>query len=432
MGRKLCCLALVAGMVAGRGGLRNGMSPGPQLPGGWRSWWSETSPSPGPLYLTHWGNTIPNMVKKNCDVKKPRRQTVRPLGSKPAGEPGRRRGYIHICMPEQSIGCEAEYKAGLQMQSQNKTGGDIMQPHLACGIDVSSRKLEVCVLPLEGKPLRYVVQNTVEGISRLISWLRGMGVKRVVMEATGGYEREARVRFRRAGFEVYVANPRQVRDYARGIGRRAKTDKIDAEVIARFASVVGQRDDREPTEVERQVQELHKRLCQLKEMYQSERNRRRFAGGLVQESIDRHLGQLRGEIERVERELRALVEGDDEMRGKVGMLTRHKGVGFLTAVGLMATLPELGKVSRKEIAALAGVAPFTRESGRWKGRSFISGGRRWARRYLYMAALVASRYNERLREFYERLIARGKAKKLALVAVMRKLLVYCNATLRYA
>ena len=304
---------------------------------------------------------------------------------------------------------------------------------LACGIDISSETLEVCILQVEGDPIRYTARNTVHGIRRLIPWLKTQGVQRIVMEGTGGYELEARGQFQKAGFQVSVGNPRRIRAYAKGLGKQAKTDRIDAEMIARYARAVDQKKDGEPSQGELEIQDLSKRLRQLKEMCQGERNRRRFARKSVQESIDRQLRHLGKEIERVEKKIRSLVESDEAMARKVELLTtQHKGVGFLTAVGLLTTLPELGKVNRREIAALAGVAPYTRESGKWKGKSFISGGRIWARRYLYMAALVATRYNERLREFYERLLANGKAKKLALTAVMRKLIVYCNATLRDA
>ena len=134
----------------------------------------------------------------------------------------------------------------------------------------------------------------------------------------------------------------------------------------------------------------------------------------------------------MEKRTQSLVESDDTMRKKVGLLAQRKGMGFVTATGLLAGFPELGTVNRKEIAALAGVAPYTRDSGRWKGKTFVSGGRKWARRYLYMSALVSSRHNERLSEFYNRLLSNGKTKKQALTAVMRKLIIYCNATLRDA
>ena len=308
----------------------------------------------------------------------------------------------------------------------------MQHPTHTCGIDVSSKALEVCILQPEGDPIRYTAQNTVHGIRRLIPWLKAQGVQRVVMEATGGYELEARDRLRKVGFQVSVGNPARIRSYARGVGTPAKTDRIDAEMIARFACAVSQRNDGGASEKEVELKELGKRLRQLKEMHQGEKNRRRFAGRSVRESIDRQLRHLGKEIERVEKRIRALVESEETMMKKVELLTQHKGVGFLTAVGLLTTLPELGKVNRKEIAALAGVAPYTRESGKWKGKSFVSGGREWARRYLYMAALVASRHNEDLREFYERLLDKGKPKKLALTAVMRKLIVHCNATLKYA
>lgn len=309
----------------------------------------------------------------------------------------------------------------------------MQQQTFSCGIDVSSRMLEVCVVNAEDQLIRHTAKNTPEGIQGLIQWLRAHGVEQVVMEASGGYEWEARKRLTAAGIRARVVNPNRVRNFARGLGKQAKTDRIDAEVIGRFAAVaVPPLATVEHSQVEMTLQELHTRLCQLKQMRTQEYNRLRLAQGYVKKSVQRQLRSLNQEVDRIKRRIQSLIESDAALTEKVNLLTQHPGVGLITAAGLLATLPELGKVNRKQIAALAGLAPFTRESGQWKGKSYISGGRARARTTLYMAALVATQYNQPLRAFYQRLIGAGKAKKLALTAVMRKLLVICNATLQNA
>lgn len=217
------------------------------------------------------------------------------------------------------------------------------------------------------------------------------------------------------------------------MGQKAKTDPINAEVVARFASVVPRpMAEMSGSKVEAHLEALHTRLGQLKAMRTQEQNRLRLTQVYIRESIQRQIQSLHREISLIERRLQSLVEKDVLLGKKVELLTQHKGVGFLTAIGLLASLPELGKVNRKQIAALAGLAPFVRESGKWKGKSYTSGGRPRARRGLYMAALVATRYNRTLSNCYHRLLDSGKPKKVALTAVMRKLLVICNATLQSA
>ncbi len=302
---------------------------------------------------------------------------------------------------------------------------------VACGIDVSSTELAVCVLPARGHPQRQVVPNTAEGLAQLLPWLRAAGVHTIVLEASGGYEQRTRDAFGSARLAVRVVNPAQVRHFAKGLGQRAKTDAIDAEMIARFARTVRPIPGVQRSAAEHAVAALEKRRQQLKAMRLQEKNRRRLAPDVVRESIDRQLAAIEKELVWLDAQLEAVLTRDPQLLRKVELLCQHKGVGRLTAIGLLATLPELGRVNRKQIAALAGLAPFAKESGAWRGKSYITGGRLQARHCLYMAALVATQYNPPLRAFYQRLLAAGKAKKVALTAVMRKLLVICNATLKY-
>jgi transposase len=302
-----------------------------------------------------------------------------------------------------------------------------------CGVDVSSDELEACIIGKDNKAhlLQDKFRNSKRGIKGLLFWLKHHRVELVVMEASGGYEQNLKEGLRGSGIKSRVVNPAQVRHFARGIGKRAKTDRIDAQVIARFGQVVKLDESQELSHVELELKELIKRREELKEMSVAEKNRLRLAQGVKRRSIKRVIKVLEKEIELIDAKLKELSQKDKRIKHKIQLLKKHKGVGFTTAVGLIALLPELGKINRKQVGALAGVSPFNRESGKWKGKSFITGGRARVRKILYMSALVAIRFNKRLKELYQRLLASGKAKKVALVAVMRKLVVICNATLKY-
>ena len=305
---------------------------------------------------------------------------------------------------------------------------------IICGIDVSLDELEACIISSndDTNSLRRMFRNTKRGIKELLGWLTGHKVELVVMEASGGYERILRNMLRGSGLRARVVNPAWVRHFAWGIGKRAKTDRIDAGVIAKFGRVVKLDETEDVSEVELELKELIRRREELKGMLVAESNRLHLADGVKAKSIKRIIKALEKELKLLDEKIKELVQTDGEVMRKIELLSAHKGVGFITAVGLVALLPELGKISRKGIAALAGVSPFNRESGKWKGKSFIAGGRAQVRKVLYMAALVATRFNQKLKKFYRRLLDSGKAKKVALVAVMRKLVVICNATLKYA
>jgi transposase len=296
------------------------------------------------------------------------------------------------------------------------------------GIDVSKERLDVCSLPDGGT---FSVANDRAGIDELIArLLKGVRPELVVLEATGEYERPAAVAVAAAGIAVAVVNPRQARDFAKAAGRLAKTDRIDAQVLARFAGAVGPRPSVLPDEEARVLQDILLRRRQLLEMMVAEKNRLQMASEAVARRIAAHVRWLEKELCRVDRELGEAVRESETWRANEELLRSVPGVGPVLARTLLAELPELGTLPRRRLCALVGVAPFNRDSGTFRGKRQVWGGRAPVRAALYMGALVATRHNPLIREFYERLLAAGKPKKVALVACMRKLLSILNAVMR--
>jgi transposase len=296
------------------------------------------------------------------------------------------------------------------------------------GIDVSKERLDVCSLPDGGT---FSVANDRAGIDELLArLLEGVRPELVVLEATGKYERPAAVAVAAAGIAVAVVNPRQARDFAKAAGRLAKTDRIDAEVLARFAGAVGPRPSVLPDEEARVLQDILLRRRQLLEMMVAEKNRLQMASEAVARRIAAHVRWLEKELSRVDRELDEAVRESETWRANEELLRSVPGVGPVLARTLLAELPELGTLPRRRLCALVGVAPFNRDSGTFRGKRQVWGGRAPVRAALYMGALVATRHNPLIREFYERLLAAGKPKKVALVACMRKLLSILNAVMR--
>lgn len=291
------------------------------------------------------------------------------------------------------------------------------------GIDVSKDQLDVS----DGAG-RWVVPNDPAGIAALLDDLKRPTPKLVVLEATGGYESAVAGALAAAGHAVAVVNPRQVRHFAQATGELAKTDRIDAGLLAQFA----ERIQPEPRPLSDALQEqlcaLVARRRQLIEMRIAETNRLRHTPrGPVEKSLQSHVRWLERQIGRVDTDLDELVRKSPLWREKEDLLRGIPGIGPTTARTLLAELPELGRLDHKEIAALAGVAPFNRDSGQLRGRRCIWGGRATVRRALYMATVSATRHNPVIGAFYRRLRARGKPPKVALVAAMRKLLVITNA-----
>ena len=298
----------------------------------------------------------------------------------------------------------------------------------AVGIDVAKDRLDVHVLP-EG--IAFAVARDGKGLAALIERLAPLGPDLVVVEATGGFETVVAAALAGAGLPLVVVNPAQVRHYAQAIGKRAKTDPIDAALIARFAHDTKPEVRPLPDAATQLLADLVARRRQIIEMIVAEKNReRRTAVKRIRKSIARLIGALEKELAEIDAEIDTGVRGSPAWREKEDLLASVPGVGPVTARSLIAELPELGSLDNKQIASLAGLAPYTRQSGQWKGKSMIGGGRKSVRSALFLAALVASRHNPVLKAFRERLVAAGKPKMVAAIAVARKLLTILNAILR--
>ena len=299
------------------------------------------------------------------------------------------------------------------------------------GIDVAKAELVVSALPTME---RFTVANDERGVRTLVERLRSIAPQLIVLEATGGYELLAVAALSAAVLPVIVVNPRQVRDFAKATGQLAKTDRIDADILARFANVVRPA-VRPIADVDAQeLDALLARRRQLLEMLQAERNRvgQVFGKGkrLVRKSLKTHITFLERELRMTDTDLGEMVKNSPVWRERDELVQSVPGVGPVLSRTLLADLPELGRLSRREIAKLVGIAPLSRDSGTMRGRRFVQGGRATVRAVLYMAALVATKRNAVIRAFYQRLVAAGKPKKLALVACMRKLLTILNTMVR--
>ena len=296
------------------------------------------------------------------------------------------------------------------------------------GIDVSKDRLDVHILP-SGEV--FAVSRDGEGLSELVARLAALRPALVAVEATGGFESTTAAAVAGAGLPLVVVNPAQVRAFAQALGRRAKTDPIDAQVIARFAQAVKPEVRALPDDAERLLADLVARRRQIVQMIGAEKQReKRLAQPRVKRSIARLVLALQKELTDLDGQIDDEVRGTPAWREKEDLLRSIPGVGPVTSRTLLAELPELGRLDRRQIASLAGLAPWTRQSGQWKGKSFIGGGRAPVRTALFMAALVSARHNPVLKAFHQRLVAAGKPKMVALTAVARKLLTILNAMLK--
>lgn len=300
-----------------------------------------------------------------------------------------------------------------------------MSDKRVAGIDVSKETLDVAVVPSAES---FQVPNDEAGIGQLVKRLEGMEL--VVMEATGGYETAVATALVAAGMRVAVLNPRQVRDFAKATGRLAKTDRIDAGLIAAFGVAVEPHILQLPDDDARELQALLVRRSQLVAMRVQEVNRLGLMQGAMRKGIKKHVAWLEQEIEKLNIDLTAGLRSSPAWRAKDELLRTLKGIGPITSGTLLVALPELGRLDRRALAALVGLAPFNRDSGKMRGRRTIYGGRSRIRTLLYMAATSAVRSNPVIRAFYERLKSRGKPHKVAMVACMRKMLTILNAMVR--
>jgi transposase len=296
------------------------------------------------------------------------------------------------------------------------------------GIDVCKRYLDVCVRS-SGEYFR--VENDDEGFKVIQERLSGYSPCLLIAESTGGYESDMVRALQKKGFSVAVINPRQARDFAKAVGRLAKTDKIDAGVLAHFGEAIKPTPKEISSNEEESLSALAQRRRQLVDMLTVEKNRLSQAHGSIVKGIKKSLEFLTKQLKEVEKQLAERIKGDEERSRKTEVLKSIRGVGQIIAMTLIADLPELGKVSHREIAALAGLAPLNRDSGLMQGKRSIWGGRATVRTALYMGALVGIRFNPALKAFYEKLCQAGKRKKVALIACARKLLTIMNSMIKY-
>lgn len=299
------------------------------------------------------------------------------------------------------------------------------------GIDVAKAQLDIAVRPSGEQWVSLLTPNDATSLVAVVERVQTLQPTLVVLEATGGREIPVAAALAARGVPVAVVNPRQVRHFARAIGQLAKTDALDAQVLAHFAEVVRPTPRPLPDASAQEFSALLARRQQLVSMRTAERQRLDTAVLAVQPHIQRHLAWLDAELAELDHFLRERVQASPVWRERDDLLRSVPGIGPTTALTLVADLPELGQLDRKAIAALVGVAPFNCESGTLRGRRIVWGGRARVRAALYMATLVATRHNPVIRAFYERLCAAGKPKKLALTACMHKLLLILNAIVRH-
>jgi len=295
------------------------------------------------------------------------------------------------------------------------------------GIDISKATLDVHLRPL-GKTFQ--VANKETAISGLIEELQTYSLNLIVLEATGGLETELLIQLQSAQLPVALINPRQGRDFAKAAGKLAKTDAIDAQVLAHFGEALKPQVVAMESDSARQLKELISRRRQVVEIQTAEKNRRDRSRGKALTDIEQHLEYLEQSLKKLNQEIEELTQSNQAWIEKVNLLKTIPGIGQVISTTLVSYLPELGQLTAKQISRLVGVAPINHDSGQHKGKRMINGGRAPVRASLYMGAVVAIRHNPIIKDFYERLLSRGKPKKLAITACVRKMLVILNAMVR--
>ena len=296
------------------------------------------------------------------------------------------------------------------------------------GVDVSKDQLDIYVLP-SGDAM--TVKNTGHGFRKLVRWFRKLDPEIIVFEPTGSYHRAFEQAMHSAGFAICKVNPLYARRFAQAVGVLAKTDRVDAALLARMGLAL----DLEPQQPHSETVILLREVLMSRRGLMKERTatlnwQKVLTHPLLKRQCAARLRQIEGQVKQLNNELRKIIRADDQLERRVAILTSIPGISDVTAFTLMVELPELGTLSSSQIASLAGLAPMTRESGKWKGKSFIQGGRAILRHSMYMPALVATRYNPDMRALYERLVATGKPAKVALTAVMRKLIILANTLVK--
>lgn len=296
------------------------------------------------------------------------------------------------------------------------------------GIDVSKTRLDVYVLPSK---YYFHVDNNPAGQDQLLQTLATLNCALVVIEPTGGYEKTIVDRLHQAEQALACVNPRRVRDFARSLGKLVKTDRVDAQVLALYGQCIQPLPSVMISEQQQSLAEINARRRQLVDMIVMEKNRLMKAGRHTKSSVEAVIKILEDELAKIDEALQQSIQQDCECQRKMKILTSAKGIGIVTATGLIATLPELGNLTNKQITAMAGLAPYNRDSGQYRGQRKIQGGRAAVRQSLYMGTLVATRHNDTIKAFYQRLCAAGKPKKVALVACMHKILMILNTMVKH-
>ena len=295
------------------------------------------------------------------------------------------------------------------------------------GVDVSKHTLDVCILE---RQIELTLDNTPGGISSLMNRLARFQVGRLIVEATGGYERDVTFAALNQGLAVCVINPLVIRRFAQAKGLLAKTDRLDARVIADFGRTMQPAVRSQMLYESIKLRDLLARRRQLTQMLATEKNHLESAEKSLHQGVERHIDFLEREIKEIEQQLDQLVISNETWSAKAKVLSSVPGIGPVSLWTLLGDLPELGELSKKEISAVVGVAPFNRDSGTMRGKRTIRGGRRSVRNVIYMATLTATRFNPVIKTFYERLLAKGKHRKVAMVAAMHKLIGILNAMVR--
>ena len=295
------------------------------------------------------------------------------------------------------------------------------------GIDVSKHKLDVCILE---RKIDLSLDNNTKGVQALVTRLQRFNLSRVVIEATGGYERDVVIACLNRKFPVCVINPLTIRRYAQAKGLLAKTDRIDAHVIADFGRTLQPAIRAQKLYESIKLRDLLTRRRQLVEMVATEKNHMESSDASLHIGIEAHMNHLEDQIKQIGQILNDLVKDNAEWQDKANIISSVPGIGPVSVWTILGDLPELGELSKKEISALVGVAPFNRDSGMMRGKRSIRGGRHAVRKVIYMATLTATRFNPTIKVFYERLLAAGKPRKVAMVAAMHKLIIILNTMVR--
>lgn len=339
------------------------------------------------------------------------------------------RRWFHYFSPNSRLNRLSQTSSYPQDREQMMTNTNVLDNQQTfVGIDVAKQTLDVCIWP---ENINGTFNYDAKGLQQLLKLLPAPGTCLITIEATGGYQRKLVTLLIKAEHQVAVVNPRQVRQLAGALGIKAKTDRIDAHVIARFGEHVQPRTIEKSHEKQEELQQLVTRRRQLIGLRTSEKNRlETLSSKIVRKSVEKMIKTLNQEVQKIEKQLAKLIDSDDYWNGKGDILLSVPGVGVVTATSLMAELPELGDLNRGEISALSGLAPYNKDSGKHQGKRSIRGGRKSIRNVLYMAALTAKRCNPVIRAFAQRLEEAGKPFKVVITACMRKLLVILNTLVK--